>query len=245
MSEASIKPECGGTARGEAVLDLGCGGELDFVLAAQRLGGEGQRSGAQGQILGAGAATARFKVEDKRNRKVEAMKCDKEDLALTIADTTHHCPIGETIGKRCIEQSQIPVLSCEGACIRGEIARQAANMIAKEAPYGRGCHGELITVPDSSIARWFKTASKVVLIDGCFLRCHGRILERMLDADKLIQFDALTVYRKYNDIFDVDDVPESERMATARQVADYVLDCLDRREEPCGSAPDQQACCGN
>jgi len=24
-----------------------------------------------------------------------------------------------------------------------------------------------------------------------------------------------------------------------------MLDCLDRREEPCGSAPDQQACCGN
>ncbi|NVM56564.1 MAG: hypothetical protein HWN51_00370, partial [Desulfobacterales bacterium] len=92
---------------------------------------------------------------------------------------------------------------------------------------------------------WFKTASKVVLIDGCFLRCHGRILEEMLDGDKLIQFDALAVYKKYNDIFDVDDVPEAERMATARQVADYVLGCLDRGEERCSSASDQQGCCGD
>jgi len=173
------------------------------------------------------------------------MNCGRQDIALTIADTARQCPIGETVGKRGREQSRIPVLSCEGACIRGEIARQAANMIAKEAPYGRGCHGELITVPDSSIARWFKTADKVVLIDGCFLRCHGRILERMLDGDKLVQFDALAVYKKYNDIFDVDGVPEDERMVTARQVADYVLDCLNRGEEPSGRTHDQQACCGD
>jgi hypothetical protein len=100
-------------------------------------------------------------------------------------------------------------------------------------------------VPDSSIARWFKTADKVIFIDGCFLRCHGRILENMLDGDKLIQFDALAVYKKYSDIFDVDDVPEAERMATARQVADYVLDSLDRGEEPCGNSLDQQGCCDN
>src|SRR5512134_281642 len=105
------------------------------------------------------------------------MTTEKSDIDLKITNTDRRCPIGETVGKRGIEQSRIPVLSCEGACIRGEIARQAANMVARQAPYSRGCHGELLTVPDSSIAKWFTTASKVVLIDGCFLRCHGRILE--------------------------------------------------------------------
>jgi uncharacterized metal-binding protein len=160
------------------------------------------------------------------------MKSEKRDIELKITNTTRRCPIGETIGKRGMENSRIPVLSCEGSCIRGEIARQAANIVAREEPYARGCHGELMTVPDSSIARWFKTASKVVLIDGCFLRCHGRVLERLLDREKLIQFDALTVYKKYSDIFDVDDVPETERTATARQVADYVLERMDGGKEP-------------
>jgi len=173
------------------------------------------------------------------------MRCEKPDIDLKIASTISRCPIGETIGKRAMEQSKIPVLSCEGGCIRGEIARQAANMIAKEEPYRRGCHGELITVPESSIARWFHTASKVVLIDGCFLRCHGRILERLLDGDKLIQFDALAVYKKYSDIFDVDDVTEAERTATARQVADHVLACLDRIARQRDSAAGQQEGCGN
>jgi uncharacterized metal-binding protein len=173
------------------------------------------------------------------------MNHEKRDIALEMTGTVLHCPIGETVGTRSMEESKIPVLSCEGACIRGEIARQAANMVAKEEPYGRGCHGELMTVPDSSIARWFKTANKVVLIDGCFLRCHGRILERMLDGDKLLQFDALAIHRKYSDIFDADDVPEAERTATARQVADHVLSCLARGKQPSRNARCQDGCCGD
>ena len=122
------------------------------------------------------------------------------------------------------------MLSCEGACIRGEIARLAANMVAKEEPYARGCHGEFMTVPDSSISQWIKSAEKVVLIDGCFLRCHGRMLENVLREDQLIQFDALAVYKKYTDIFDIDDVPEAERVEAARQVADSVLNRLNGGE---------------
>jgi len=160
------------------------------------------------------------------------MESKQLDIDLEITHTTRRCPIGEAIGKRNTEQSKIPVLSCEGACIRGEIARQAANMVARQAPFARGCHGELMTVPDSAIARWIDTASKVVLIDGCFLRCHGRILERMLDADRLLQFDALSVYKEYTDVFDVDDVPEAERIAAARQVADHVLARLSRNASP-------------
>ena len=71
-----------------------------------------------------------------------------------------------------------------------------------------------------------KNAEKVALIDGCFLSCHGRILENLLDEDKLAKFDALSVYKKYTDVFDIDDVPESERREAARQVADAVLAVL-------------------
>jgi len=147
-----------------------------------------------------------------------------------ITATKGKCPVGETVGRRGMEQSKIPVLSCEGACIRGEIARLAANMVAKEEPYARGCHGEFMTVPDSSISQWIKSAEKVVLIDGCFLRCHGRMLENVLREDQLIQFDALAVYKKYTDIFDIDDVPEAERVEAARQVADSVLNRLNGGE---------------
>ena len=149
-----------------------------------------------------------------------------QKMIVKVDTTKGNCPIGEITGKKNISESKIPVISCEGACIRGEIARLAANIVSKEQAYGRGCHGELITVPDSAIAHWMKSAEKVVLIDGCFLRCHGRIIENILDNKKLIQFDALSHYKKYNDIFDYDDVPEEERKEVAQSVADWVMDNL-------------------
>jgi len=147
--------------------------------------------------------------------------------AVQLNTTNAVCPIGEIIGKKNVRESKIPVLSCEGACIRGEIARLAANIVARNKSFARGCHGELITVPESSIARWIKTAEKVVLIDGCFLRCHGRIIENIIDKQKLIQFDALSYYNRYTDIFDIEDVPEEERKEVARSVADWICESLE------------------
>lgn len=155
------------------------------------------------------------------------MSCEDSKQNLRMNTTNAVCPIGEATGKKKIRESKIPVLSCEGACIRGEIARIAAGIVSKKEPYGRGCHGELITVPDSAISRWIKTADRVVLIDGCFLRCHGRIIENLIDEEKLVQFDALSHYNRYTDIFDYEDVPENERKEVAQSVADWVLDSLE------------------
>ncbi len=141
----------------------------------------------------------------------------------SITKTEMVCPIGESAGRDNIAQGSTPVFSCEGACIRGEIARLAANMIAKEDGYKRACHGEALTAPHSAPAKWVKGADKVVLIDGCFMSCHGRIFENILGKEQLIRFDALSVYKKYSDLMEIDSVPEEERKAVARQVADAVL----------------------
>ena len=140
-----------------------------------------------------------------------------------ITATANNCPIGEKVGKHNIVEGKIPVLSCEGGCIRGEIARLAANEVAKEPGYARGCHGELVTIPDSMISKWIRTANQVVLIDGCFLKCHGRIIENLIRQEKLAHFDALSVYKKYTDVFNIDDIPEEERRYAAQQVAKSVV----------------------
>ena len=94
-------------------------------------------------------------------------------------------------------------------------------------------------------------AEKVLLIDGCFLRCHGRILENLIAKDKLIQFDALSFHKKYNDIFDAEDMPEEERKLVAQSVADWVMENFDKPSIPslpsgCPDAIEQpSSCCGN
>ncbi len=151
------------------------------------------------------------------------MRESKKSFSLEVDETEGRCPSGEKIGNWNMTEGKIPVISCEGGCIRGEIARLAANIVAKEEPYSRGCHGEMLTVPHSAISQWSRKASKVVLIDGCFLRCHGRIFRNLIGEDRLIEFDALSFYKKYTDLFDIDDVPEVERKKVAREVADWVL----------------------
>ncbi|HXV31286.1 MAG TPA: putative zinc-binding protein [Sinorhizobium sp.] len=148
------------------------------------------------------------------------------DFSLDVDGVTGVCPAGEKWAEQQIAESRIPVLSCEGPCIRGDIARLAANRVAKEEPYARCCHAETFFVPHSAMLRWVKSADKVIVIDGCFLKCHGRALRNIVGEEKLVQFDALPLYKKYSDVFLMDDVPEAERQEVAEQVADKVLTML-------------------
>ena len=144
-------------------------------------------------------------------------------FSLNVDGVKGLCPAGEKHAHACIAEGKIPVLSCEGPCIRGEIARLAANIVAEEEPYARSCYAETFLVPHSTMTDWVKDADKVVMIDGCFLLCLGRILNNFVDEEKIIHIDALPMHRKYGDVFLYTDVPEAEREEVARQVADKIL----------------------
>ncbi len=146
------------------------------------------------------------------------------DFSLRVEGVTGACPAGEAYAEQNIAEGKIPVFSCEGPCIRGEIARLAANSVAQDVPgFARCCHAETFLVPHSSMARWVKGAEKAIMIDGCFLKCHGRVLKQLIGEEKMIQIDALPLYKKYSDVFLYTDVPEAERKAVAREVADKIL----------------------
>ena len=154
------------------------------------------------------------------------MTTDAATFQIEVDSTSQLCPAGEKYAAQQIRDRTIPVLCCEGPCIRGEIARQAAHRVAKHAPFARACQGEAMTVPKSGMARWVDGADKVVVIDGCFLRCQARQMRRLLRSDQLIEIDALPLYKKYTEYFAIDDVPEAERIAAAEQVAERVLEQL-------------------
>lgn len=145
------------------------------------------------------------------------------DFTLGVQGVKGFCPAGEAYAKQQMADGRIPVLACEGPCIRGEIARLAGNMVAKEVPtLARACHAEAFFVPHSAMAEWVKTADKVVMVDGCFLKCHGRVLKNLVDEERVVHIDALKLYNRYTDLFSMDDVPEEERKTVARDVADRI-----------------------
>ena len=133
------------------------------------------------------------------------------------------CPAGEKYAQENIAEGKIPVLSCEGPCIRGEIARLAANIVSEEEPYARTCYAETFLVPHSTMTRWVRDAPQVVMIDGCFLKCLGRVLKNFIGAEKIIHIGSLPMHGKYGDVFLCTDVPEAERTEVAGQVAGKIL----------------------
>ncbi len=146
------------------------------------------------------------------------------DFTLKVQGVKGFCPTGDAWAKEQQEAGRTPVLSCEGPCIRGEIARLAANIVSQEVPeLARACHAEAFFVPHSEMAAWVKGAEKSVMIDGCFLKCHGRVLKKLVGDEKVIHIDAMSFYKKYTDVFLMEDVPEEERKAVARKVADKII----------------------
>jgi uncharacterized metal-binding protein len=159
------------------------------------------------------------------------------DFTLDVQGVRGFCPAGEAYAKQQLAAKKIPVLSCEGPCIRGEIARLAGNLISQEVPsLARACHAETFFVPHSAMASWVKGAQKVIMIDGCFLKCHGRVLKNLIGEEKLIHIEALPLYNKYTDLFLMEDVPEEERKAVARQVADKIIAKFKQKGEMAGKA---------
>jgi len=151
------------------------------------------------------------------------------DFSLDVQAVKGYCPTGDAYAKQQIAAKAIPVLSCEGPCIRGEIARRAANLITQEVPsLSRACHGEAFFVPHSTMASWVKGADQTLMIDGCFLKCHGRVLNALVGPEKVVHVDALPLYNKYTNVFSMDDIAEDEQKAVARHVADHIIARLKR-----------------
>jgi uncharacterized metal-binding protein len=109
-------------------------------------------------------------------------------------------------------------------------------LVAQQVPsFARACHAETFLVPHSSMARWVEGSEKTVMIDGCFLKCHGRVLKKLIGEDKVVHIDALQIHKRYSDIFLMDDVPEEERKGVAQQVADKVIAMLKDDKRPEGA----------
>lgn len=156
-------------------------------------------------------------------------------FSLSVDGVTGTCPAGERYATTQAEQRRIPVLSCEGPCIRGDIARLAANMVAAEDDRcARACHAETFFVPHSAMSKWVREADRVLMIDGCFLQCHGRVLRNLIPVERVIHIDAHRIHRSFADAFSPDEAPEGERIAAARRVAEAARELVQSR---CTSRP--------
>ncbi len=120
------------------------------------------------------------------------------------------------------------ILSCEGACLRGEISRRAANQICyRLAPEktARICLGGAFT-KDTGQRNLVRNAQHAVVIEGCFLRCASRMMAGVLDEFKPEIIIADSLYELDGDFFGIEELPDEQIQSLANQVALQVAEKL-------------------
>jgi uncharacterized metal-binding protein len=119
-------------------------------------------------------------------------------------------------------------MCCEGACLRGEVARQAANILCHTlAPEKtvRICLGGAFT-KDTGQRDLVRKATRVLAVEGCYVNCASRMMHGVLEdlapevvlADRLYDFD-----RK---LFGIEEMPPEQIQAHARTVAQKIAETL-------------------
>ncbi len=144
-----------------------------------------------------------------------------------IEKTDKVCPLCEDYARRQATKPVV-VMSCEGGCLRGEVARRAANVLCFElAPEktARLCLGGAFT-NDTAQRALARNAARIVAIEGCFIECATRMMKGVVPglqpevviADRLYDFD--------RNLFGIDEMPEAQLSAHAREVAEAVASRL-------------------
>lgn len=119
---------------------------------------------------------------------------------------------------------KIAIVSCEGACARGEVSRLAANLIAHTlSPENtvRICLGAAFT-KDAGQRELIRRADKVIVIEGCFINCASRMMEGVITTLKPIVIDASEIY-SVDLPFGINEVPEQQLKDYAKTVAEYIV----------------------
>ncbi len=148
-----------------------------------------------------------------------------------IEKTNKVCPMCENFAKDKMQKDiSISILSCEGACLRGEVSRQAANLICfslMPEKTARICLGGAFTKPSGQRELVSKT-KRVIALEGCFIECASRMMKGVIDGlnpeviivDKLYDFD--------KNLFGINEVSETEIKEYAKVTATKVVDMINQ-----------------
>ena len=136
-----------------------------------------------------------------------------------LVKTTAACGLCEQYAER-EAGKPIVVMACEGACLRGELARLAANYLCDELlpeRTARLCLGGAFT-KDTGQRNLVRKAPRVVAIEGCPINCGSRMMQAAVPglAPEIFHLEAAQFDQQ---LFSIRELPEARRKACALEVA--------------------------
>lgn len=115
----------------------------------------------------------------------------------------------------------VVVVSCEGAGLRGEVARRAARLLCETLFPGdtaRVCLGASFSY-DGGPRQLARHAPKTLVLDGCSIRCASRMLNSAIKGIHTEDLVADRLYRFDKGLVEARDMTERQLDAHARTVA--------------------------
>ncbi len=157
-------------------------------------------------------------TEEQKNIDYETVQMEK---------TKNVCPMCENYAKHHASKP-VAIMSCEGACLRGEIARRAANEICHSlAPEKtvRICLGGAFT-KDTGQRNLVRNAKRVIALEGCFINCSSRMMKGVIGALEPEVIVADQLYDFDRSLFGIDQMSESEIKSHSQTVAKRIVETL-------------------
>ncbi len=160
----------------------------------------------------------RGKEVNEQNNEYEIVRIEK---------AKNNCHLCDQYAER-QKSKPVAVMSCEGACLRGEVARQAANILCHSlAPEKtvRICLGGAFT-KDTGQRNLVRNATRLIALEGCFVNCSSRMMAGVIEdlkpevviADRLYEFD--------RNLFGIEEMSTEQIHIHARTVAQKIADTL-------------------
>ena len=164
-------------------------------------------------------------LKDKKSNYDSVDYADNCFETLKIEKTKNVCSLCEDFADAKIkEQVSYAILSCEGACLRGEVSRQAANLICYSFmpdKTSRICLGGTFT-KDSVQRNLVRNAQRVIALEGCFIECASRMMKGVIDG---LNPEIIIVDRFYDfdrKLFGINEITEQQIKEFA-QIAAYKI----------------------
>ncbi len=164
--------------------------------------------------------------EHHSDNSIRCKEHDAEYELVKIAKTPNYCGLCDDYAQSQASKP-VAVLCCEGGCLRGDVARQAANhlchvLLPKQTV--RICLGGAFT-KDSGQRNLVRHATKVIALEGCAVDCATRMMQGVVDAPiSVIRVDQL--YEFDRSLFGINELPEAEIKRHGISVATQIAESL-------------------
>jgi len=127
--------------------------------------------------------------------------------------------------KNATTPTKVAIMSCEGACAKGEVSRRAANLVAHKLSTGntvRICLGGAFT-KDGGQRDLVRKTHKAIAIEGCFVNCSSRMMKGVIPELEPLVVNADAIYKK-SIPFGIDEVSDDEFNDLAKVVAEEIVE---------------------